>query len=342
MTLSEITLPGTHDTGTYNLTFDLQDKNFLEPWVVEIIEYLERIGIEEPLKVILRWAVTQKYNVYEMLWNGIRFLDIRVCFDEKHQVFRLHHTLMGSPLSDAFDDVQKYMNMIQTEIIVIQVGGFINMNDTRHKQVIDMIESKIGDYMLPHNPKGFVNTYGEMVKTGKTIIVSYGDDQQIIKKPKFWQESSIYGGWANKDNYMDMENYVAEDFIKNSGNPHVLYKLQWILTASMRRVVEGLVPLEPVTSLHDLSHLCNKHLNSFLVENNRYKPNIIMVDFFGETDNIQQAININKLQCNDDARYRWHSKTGEDCRAWAKNDMCYNKTVVYYCPLTCGMCNVKY
>lgn len=109
-----------------------------------------------------------------------------------------------------------------------------------------------------------------------------------------------------------------------------------------------------IHSLHDLSRDCNKMLDIFLTNMTRYRINLLMVDFFEETDNLDQSMNANRYEtqhtgivltvgnrenCNDDARYRALSPNKQDCRDWAADGLCTsNTTIRAYCPLSCGLC----
>lgn len=89
MTIPDMVLPGTHDTGTYLLMDSLErDTDSLPEFVRHLIEVLQKdFGIREPYKIIREWARTQSYRVYDQLVKGIRFLDIRVCWSNSTCVF---------------------------------------------------------------------------------------------------------------------------------------------------------------------------------------------------------------------------------------------------------------
>lgn len=83
MNIPDMVLPGTHDSGTYNLTDSIErDPDDLPELVVELIKILQDdFGILEPYDIIKTWAKTQQYDVYGQLVRGNRFVDIRVCWD---------------------------------------------------------------------------------------------------------------------------------------------------------------------------------------------------------------------------------------------------------------------
>jgi hypothetical protein len=132
-----------------------------------------------------------------------------------------------------------------------------------------------------------------------------------------------------------------QSVITQSGSPADVYKLQWVLTASARWVIDSVVnPLAQYKSLHDLGRDANSQLDVFLNMTGRYRINLLMADFFEETDNVEQARILNMMNCNDVKRFRAPTTTGQDCRSWAKRGLCStNATVASWCPLTCGLCH---
>jgi len=331
-------IPGTHDTGTYNLSLLFEENtDYFPPWVIQILDFLEKEGFDEPERIVHQWSLTQTRTVYDSLVNGIRFLDIRLCWDRKNQMIRVHHSLMGDNIEVLLADIQRFMNEVDTEMIVIEIGGYDDLNDTIHQMALNLFEKYLGKWLYPRT-KGFC-TYGEMVKKGQLIIAVYEQAMMIKDNQNFWFEQTIFGDWADQDEYDPMYDFVKKDIMLQSGDPQRFYKVQWVLTASVRRVIEGFFPGFQIKSLYDLSRLCNVRLEEFINEVIRYRFNFIMTDFFEDTESLKLAQYINSYNCNDLPKYRWFNKDGNDCRTWAQQQLCSNSTIAtIFCPLTCGTC----
>lgn len=71
-------LPGTHDTGTYHLDYELSPG--VEKWVQDVIDLMQKIGIDEPFVVIHDWAQSQYYDVYHQLYMYGKFLLLSYLF----------------------------------------------------------------------------------------------------------------------------------------------------------------------------------------------------------------------------------------------------------------------
>lgn len=85
LTLQQITIPGSHDTGTYNLTDYLIE---LPDYIVELVELADELDIPV-IEIFKAWAKTQDKNYTEQFEAGIRYMDIRVCYDLGQ--WRNHH-----------------------------------------------------------------------------------------------------------------------------------------------------------------------------------------------------------------------------------------------------------
>lgn len=123
-TLAELCLPGTHDSGTYQL-FDI-----LAPDATAIIRELwnkARVGGATGIGEFIKgMAVTQTKTFYQQFDAGVRYIDLRVCvMDGK---FYTCHSLRGNLISMLMQDVRKFLDENQKEVLVFKVG-FKSMND---------------------------------------------------------------------------------------------------------------------------------------------------------------------------------------------------------------------
>ena len=74
-TLLELTLPGTHDSGAYNLSHNIMPGS--EPHFEDvIIDVAQELGLPVD-EVVILWSKAQPYNLYYQLLNGSRYIDMR-------------------------------------------------------------------------------------------------------------------------------------------------------------------------------------------------------------------------------------------------------------------------
>ncbi|HEV7429049.1 MAG TPA: hypothetical protein VGQ46_22060 [Thermoanaerobaculia bacterium] len=117
-TLAQLCLPGTHDSGTYQL-FDI-----LAPDATDVIRELwnnARVGGATAIgEYIKGMAVTQTKTFYQQFEAGIRYIDLRVCFMDGN--FYTCHSLRGNLISTLMEDVRQFLDENQKEVLVFKVG----------------------------------------------------------------------------------------------------------------------------------------------------------------------------------------------------------------------------
>jgi hypothetical protein len=373
MTIPDMVLPGTHDSGTYNLTDTIErDPDDLPEIVVQLIKILQNdFGILEPYDIIKTWAKTQKYNVYEQLLRGNRFLDVRVCWDGHTYAalrpndvcellrrpkfnflfcylrFRTEHLMMGDYTENMLADIARFMDENPGELVVLEFGAFNGMKDAQHQALIAMIRKYLGQWLW-YRTWGW-QPYANMIAKGRRVVAFYDAEAYVLLNQDLWSTHHMLGqDWANVDNYPAMVQVELGSLPNMTGYPTHVYKLQWVLTASARRVIDSVAETFPrYKSLHDLSRDANSHFDEFVTTNaSHYRLNLLMVDWFEETDNVEQARRINRMQCNDNPIYRAptpKNHTAPNCQDWARSGLCStNSTISALCPLSCGLCHAPH
>jgi hypothetical protein len=152
--LADIVIPGTHDSGTYQLGWGS--------------------GINS--------AKTQNVSIGEQLKDGIRYLDMRVteaahsdCADSS--VWWLFHTWKSYRLQEALDEVKAFVSKPANnkEVVILDFQDItIKYEDARAVDVLlALIQAKLGAHMVPmdqatnwHN-----STLNDFVAQGRQIIV---------------------------------------------------------------------------------------------------------------------------------------------------------------------------
>ena len=118
LTLTEMTLPGTHDSGTYHLLND-----FAKPW-----------------------TETQDISLNAQLKRGIRVLDLRIGQNKPgdylivHDVFRTNYTL-----KEALKEVTDFIDSTSKEIVVLDFHRFVNLGEGIFDY--DQLKSQIKIYL---------------------------------------------------------------------------------------------------------------------------------------------------------------------------------------------------
>lgn len=99
LTLKELTLPGTHDSGSWSVTDELigvpNVLALLKPeanlqWLNTMIKVADHLGLKVG-DIIDGWARSQTHNFYDQFTFGIRYVDLRIVYDTQKGVWRTHH-----------------------------------------------------------------------------------------------------------------------------------------------------------------------------------------------------------------------------------------------------------
>eukprot|EP00658_Telonema_sp_P-2_P071898 TRINITY_DN6110_c0_g2_i2.p1 TRINITY_DN6110_c0_g2~~TRINITY_DN6110_c0_g2_i2.p1 ORF type:complete len:567 (-),score=113.09 TRINITY_DN6110_c0_g2_i2:364-2064(-) len=119
----DLSLPGTHDSLTYDLSLVVSDGGIDgEDDLSAIAHDLTELGIAPDL--ITDWirqnAQTQVLNVTEQLDNGIRFIDFRIMYEAvQKEWFGLHMLQTSQPSLDYLHQIREWVDAHPKEIVVL-------------------------------------------------------------------------------------------------------------------------------------------------------------------------------------------------------------------------------
>ena len=123
MALNKTAIPGAHDAGTYAI-----DTSFTS-WTIQDLAGDVKDDERDAkwhgmnLGVTAGWAKTQTRTMSQMLDDGIRYFDIRVCIDAKGN-FKTCHSLYSAPLSEMLSAVKTFTEAHPNEIVFLGFNHF--------------------------------------------------------------------------------------------------------------------------------------------------------------------------------------------------------------------------
>ncbi len=121
--LLDLSLPGTHDTFTYDLSLKTSDGGV--DGHDEFAEFLHDFSILIPNGIenfIREQAITQKYNITGQLTGGVRFIDFRIMkeYDSKKKEWRSLHFLQSNKLVlDYMKEIRTFVDTHPQEVVVL-------------------------------------------------------------------------------------------------------------------------------------------------------------------------------------------------------------------------------
>eukprot|EP01111_Echinosteliopsis_oligospora_P003354 TRINITY_DN1532_c0_g1_i2.p1 TRINITY_DN1532_c0_g1~~TRINITY_DN1532_c0_g1_i2.p1 ORF type:complete len:250 (+),score=40.73 TRINITY_DN1532_c0_g1_i2:447-1196(+) len=247
------------------------------------------------------------------------------------------------------DDISRFMMENKGEVIILELGNFADSHREEQRMLLEMLSKSLGEYFAPVYPGGLSSiTVGEMVQRNERVVLMLPYYIEIANEtdryPYLWKtENTTEGEYANTDKLEKMMEWNKKS-IYSLGGRGKLMSLSWTLTTQPYDIERAIIdPVWKIKSLRDLSHTAHPFLPVF---HNKYSNfhigNLLLVDWFHETDVVLIALERNARSCYNTARYHAISKNGEDCRTWALAGNCENETTELFmsihCQLSCGLC----
>lgn len=192
--INNIFLPGSHDSSAYvlDLSIPIKDGTF---------EKIRKYGkIISPL--LEKWTITQSYDIYNQLKNGIRYLDIRI--SELNNKFYTSHSFACIEFKIILDQINKFSLENKTEIIIIDIT-LDNYNKNLYKNN-DGLSNLINDhdiYKLCYNTTNDeIPTYNEMIKRGTPLILLIDNEMKLDKLNRLTYNKR-FKNWTNSQTNCD-------------------------------------------------------------------------------------------------------------------------------------------
>lgn len=136
--LNEIIIPGTHDSGTYNMIYA---------------------------------AETQTLTIHEQLMLGVRYFDIRIT-KEKDEYVIYHSFITGTKAIPILEEFKNYISSFQTETLILD---FQHFGDGIKDEVFNLVNTYLLDYAIKNDTSlsdlEFIDSLTINDVRGKVIIL---------------------------------------------------------------------------------------------------------------------------------------------------------------------------
>lgn len=268
LTLTEMTLPGTHNSGTYRP-----------------VTKIEAILVK-----------TQGLSLLRQLQNGIRVLDLRIGQKSPGDYIICHDKYRTSySLAKALREVKDFINHSKKEIVVLDFHRFVKLEGGHYDydQLQHQISSALSEYCVPPSCAG--ETLGDIWRQGspKQRIVVAWNEKNNYPRDKSYMWRGVKQRWYEDADSPDklyeciMRDTRNSEALSNSAKPRM-----WAECSFMKFDLFS-NPLNPYASaMHINPTITNWYFGgSECCE----KANIISVDYFDEHSNVVQAAIIGSL-----------------------------------------------
>ena len=117
-----LTIPGTHDSGTYYLTEDPMpgDASALDETFFKLAE---KLGVPTGY-VAKQWGMSQDETFYQQMLGGIRYFDVRSGWNKTTKQWVTHHFVIGSPVQYLLQNISQYLQDYPKEIVIVRNDPF--------------------------------------------------------------------------------------------------------------------------------------------------------------------------------------------------------------------------
>ncbi len=335
--LNQIALPGAHDAGTFAISSTagstIGSGDGLASPDNKNVKRILSLG-----PVFGDWAKTQERTTTEMLTDGIRYFDLRVCVDGKG-VLMTCHGLFGAPLASMLADIKKFSDQNPREVILLgfnhfwdrayqiqqnkKQGEIEGLTNENWSQLVTLIKTQLKDSLVSgsaFSPKSKLSDLWQL-KTGNRIIVLFdteeGPEDDLIWKNR--EENTWVGGWdlaAFKAGTLKVLQNAAEKKYADK-----FYAIRSSVTPDDggRLISMGIISDIYPSSVSELADMTNPVALGW-VKNEwaaKYPINLIWADFYNRHDLVKLAKRINGIKV--DLR---NSKIGTATKwtKWKKKD----------------------
>ncbi|KAF9061121.1 PLC-like phosphodiesterase [Rhodocollybia butyracea] len=315
--LVHMSIPGTHDSSTWNYTQATQDS---------LVRYTGPIPAAE-------FFQCQDQSYFQMLNSGIRVFDLRVAFNPGNDTIGFYHSQAllapDTRLEDVLFGYYSWLDAHPTEAVLLSINyeSGTGTQDTQafQEQLYDILSSDLASkYWVQVN--GTLGTLGEA--RGKLTLLQRYDYSLLPDTPEYSKRIGIHldpEDWTdNTPNITLVYNTVngvqeiayIEDYYETDGLPataSVAENIQWKYNATLAHLQEAIDPnfhpdqlyITFASAEHDTVGVTprnmalgngtnvpgvNQKILPFLQQNAGKRFGIIMLDFFGSVPGVVEAI----------------------------------------------------
>ncbi len=316
--LNEIAVPGAHDAGTFAIETSKNsginlggDDGFFSPDNKKAKRFLSFTPN------FSGWAKTQERTTLEMLDDGIRYFDLRVCVNQQN-VLMTCHGLYGAPLESILNDVKIFTEKNPHELILLgfnhfwerqyqiehnrKQGELEGLTTASWTKLINLLENKLGGELVSNREFSPNSKFSELQKLKEeNQVIALFDTDDAPENEYVWrrmEENTWVEGW-------DINEYKSGTFkvLQNARNKQYadkFYAIRSSVTPDDGGKLIGMGFLSDVfpNSIRELADMTNPVALGWIKNEwaGKYPVNLIWSDFYNRTDLIKLAKQLNGIK----------------------------------------------
>eukprot|EP00746_Dinoflagellata_sp_MGD_P020783 gnl/MRDRNA2_/MRDRNA2_148438_c0_seq1.p1 gnl/MRDRNA2_/MRDRNA2_148438_c0~~gnl/MRDRNA2_/MRDRNA2_148438_c0_seq1.p1 ORF type:complete len:344 (+),score=45.03 gnl/MRDRNA2_/MRDRNA2_148438_c0_seq1:2-1033(+) len=304
--MPNVILPGSHDAGSFSLT--TKEVAPFAPGCTKSRFAFLWSPVTGP------WAKTQRDDYKSMLENGCRYLDTRVCYDEKRDLIRTEHSLMGFAIEELFQQVKQFVDAHPKEIVVVHLRHFrfqdyYDMPAEQHIKLLEMIPKSFDNDILVHENEWNLPMQ-ELWAKGRKVLVMYAHKvQEVYQSYQYVVPRTRINGelWCNAQSVQELEDKLDE-FLGKCEGLQAFFKLEACITPDTGLIVRGILsgifypifrrawcPLFRPKAIHEIAAMVAPNLEEWVTKKKTegHRINIVSFDDFSVVGIARNLITLN-------------------------------------------------
>nr|ATU82508.1 venom phospholipase C [Lethocerus distinctifemur] len=261
LSIDDMFLPGTHDSGSFHLSYGPYKPNRYNKYVY-----------------------TQDESILEQLIHGARYLDLRISQKKgkwwlNHGVFRIH------PFEYILMDIKEFLDNTK-EILVLDFHRFPKGFDDEatHEQFVAYLRKELWQYAAPGRLT-WAATLADIWATDKRLILAYNHSPTREKHSDIlWRP--VTQKWPNVQNIDKLRQYFQDVMTRKPWYP-------WAAMAQLTPTVWSVISDEQ-GGLRKMAHAVNHEVTSWFRADWGRLSNAVAVDFIRSTGVVHAAVRWNK------------------------------------------------
>lgn len=281
--LREIVIPGTHNSGAYNLRNSVS------------------------ITVGSCYANCQSKTIEQQLNEGIRYLDLRVMlwhvlasfWDDLFLVHTPNGSLLltfwGKKVGAVLQTINTFLTTHPGEIVVLSFNHFYNMTPDYHRAFAQHLQNVLESIAVRPTMKD--QTIGQWLDASKQVVILYGGDQfsssgcnddLYAQFPFLWRLSELEETWANTTKFKKLYDDSLSGI--NNHNTGIFYCL--FGTFTMQLQLSSI--FSSIEAIADRGNPRFQGWLQYVFARKKDRLNILCIDYYEKTDMVEIAIALNK------------------------------------------------
>eukprot|EP00920_Eleutheroschizon_duboscqi_P012010 GHVT01028712.1.p1 GENE.GHVT01028712.1~~GHVT01028712.1.p1 ORF type:complete len:410 (+),score=2.67 GHVT01028712.1:168-1397(+) len=189
--IQDLLIPGSHHSGMKEAGDQYIEGNSHFERLTSIIKFAY-IFLDKRLVLdfVKAFSITQSLTIYQQLKAGIRYLDLRLVYDQ--DVWRFQHFMKGPKLRPALESIRRFLQESPKEVVFIDIpqshyGEWEDVADTHRRldMLIDLIKGTLGDQLFIGTHKSFL-TLTDIVESNRRAVVFLHEENVARNVPGLW------------------------------------------------------------------------------------------------------------------------------------------------------------